>query len=72
MLKYNNLIIKRMTLDNDDNNEYYNYGIQKEGSYVVNLWMETLTQTVEKKRDNYYYSEYGKNNYRKFIGTNIV
>ena len=37
VLKYNNLIIKRMTLDNDDNNEYYNYGIQKEGSYVVNL-----------------------------------
>ena len=28
--------------------------------------------TVEKKGDNYYYSEYGKNNYRKFIGTNIV
>ena len=66
----------------DDEYEYYNYGTQKDGSYIVGggalvgHWEDILMNgnayaTVEKEWNKYYYCEYGENNFRKFIGTNI-
>ena len=57
-----------------DSATYYNYGTQKDGSFMVaggGLVNGNAYAQVEKIDDKYYYREYGKNAFRKYIGDKI-
>ena len=58
-----------------DSETYYNYGTQKDGSFMVaggGLGNGNAYAQVELENDKYYYREYGKNPFRKYIGDEIV
>jgi hypothetical protein len=57
-----------------DEYEYYNYGTQKDGSFVVGgggLGNGNAYATIEYKNNKYYYCEYGNNPKRNYVGNFI-
>ena len=58
----------------DDDLEYYNYGTEKDGSFIVaggGLMNKNAYATVEKRGGKYYYLEYGNNPVIKYLG-NVI
>ena len=70
-------IIKASDSESEDEYEYYNYGTQPDGSYLVagghgGMMNGNAFATIERKYDKYYYCEYGRCASRKYIGDTIT
>lgn len=64
-----------MDSESEEEYDYYNYGTQKNGSFMVaggGLMNGNAYATIIKKKKKYYYCEFGRNAYTKYIGDIIV
>ena len=60
--------------DYDEDNVYYNYGTQEDGSFMVaggGLSNGNAYATIEKRNGKYYYCEYGKNAWSQYEGDTL-
>jgi hypothetical protein len=58
----------------DEDDIYYNYGTQENGAFLVaggGLGNGNAYATIEKRFDKYYYCEYGKYAYSRYVGENL-